>query len=147
MVIAIGTAGNNIEPENALEHIFGYAVGLDVIRRDVMRECIANEHSWDLCKSFSGASPVGDIASASDIGHPINGEISLRVNGELRQAGDIASLIWNPANIVSNLSRYGTLEPGDLIFTGTPKGPRPVERGDLLEASMAGVGFLNVRVG
>ena len=146
MVIAIGKAGENISPENALEHIFGYAVGLDMIRRDVMRECITNEHSWDLCKSFTGASPVGDIASAEDIGHPISGDITLQVNGEIRQAGDIGKLIWNPAIIVANLSNYDTLEPGDIVFSGTPKGPGPVDRGDLLKAEIAGVGSLCVRI-
>ncbi|MEE2997820.1 MAG: fumarylacetoacetate hydrolase family protein [Pseudomonadota bacterium] len=146
MVIAIGKAGKNINPGNALEYIFGYAVGLDMIRRDIMHECIANEHSWDLCKSFSGASPVGDIASVANIGHPVEGEISLKVNGEIRQSGDIASQIWNPAKIVSKLSGYCTLEPGDIVFTGTPKGPGPVNRGDLLEGSVAGVGSICIRI-
>ena len=111
MVVAIGRSGENIPVEQALDHVFGYAVGFDMIRRDVMRECIANEHSWDLCKSFAGASPVGDIAPTSNIGHPQNGEISLRVNGEIRQAGDISALIWNTAEIVSRplgLQRAGT---------------------------------------
>ena len=146
MVIAIGKAGKNIDSTNALDHVFGYAVGLDMIRRDIMRECIANEHSWDLCKSFAGASPVGDIASVADIGHPAKGEISLKVNGEIQQSGDIASLIWDPAKIVSKLSGYCTLQPGDIVFTGTPKGPEPVDRGDLLEGLVAGVGSLCIRI-
>lgn len=147
MVVAIGKSGENIPVERALDHVFGYAVGFDMIRRDIMRECIANEHSWDLCKSFAGASPVGDIAPASDIGHPQSGEISLRVNGEERQSGDISALIWNTAEIVSRLSSYGALEPGDIVFTGTPKGPGPVNRGDVLEGFVGGVGELRIRIG
>ena len=147
LVIAIGKKGANIERKTALEHIFGYAVGFDMIRRDIMRDCIANEHSWDLCKSFAGASPVGEISPAADIGHPKDGEISLKVNGEIRQSGDISALIWDPAEIVSRLSNYSELKPGDIIFTGTPKGPGPVEKGDLLEGSISGIGSLRIDIG
>ncbi|MGB0631501.1 MAG: fumarylacetoacetate hydrolase family protein [Alphaproteobacteria bacterium] len=147
MVVAIGKAGENIPSEAALEHIFGYAVGFDMIRRDIMRECIANEHSWDLCKSFAGASPVGDIAPASEIGHPERGSISLDVNEERRQSGDISNLIWNTAEIVSRLSKFSALAPGDIVFTGTPKGPAPVQRGDILRGTVDGVGDLKIRIG
>jgi fumarylpyruvate hydrolase len=147
MVIVIGRSGENIPTDAALEHVFGYAVGFDMIRRDIMRECIVNEHSWDLCKSFAGASPVGDITPASEIGHPDAGSISLKVNGEIRQSGDISGLIWNTAEIVSRLSGYGALEPGDIVFTGTPKGPGPVRRGDILTGSVEGVGTLRIQIG
>ena len=112
-----------------------------------MRECIANEHSWDLCKSFAGASPVGELAPAQEIGHPQSGNISLMVNGEPRQAGDISALIWNVADIVSRLSAYSAVEPGDIVFTGTPKGPGPVDRGDVLQGRVDGVGDLRIRIG
>jgi fumarylpyruvate hydrolase len=146
MVAAIGKAGADIPVEAALEHVFGYAVGFDMIRRDVLRECIANEHSWDLCKSFAGASPVGDIAPADKIGHPVSGEISIEVNGVVRQKGDLSQLIWSTAEIVSRLSRYSPVEPGDIVFTGTPKGPSPVVRGDDLVGRIAGIGTLSIGV-
>ncbi len=146
MVAAIGKAGSDIPPESALDHVFGYAVGFDMIRRDVLRDCLENEHSWDLCKSFRGASPVGDIAPASVVGHPVSGEISIEVNGELRQKGDLSQLIWSTAEIVSRLSRYSTVEPGDIVFTGTPKGPSPVVRGDILTGRISGIGTLSISV-
>lgn len=146
MVIAIGRAGADIPVERGLDHIFGYAVGFDMIRRDVLQECIANQHSWDLCKSFEGASPVGAIRRASEIGHPDRGEIVIEVNGEVRQSGDISQLIWKPAEIVSRLSSYSPLQPGDIVFTGTPKGPKPVMRGDALAGRIEGVGSLHIRI-
>lgn len=146
MVIAIGTGGADIPVGSGLDHIYGYAVGFDMIRRDVLRECIENEHSWDLCKSFEGASPVGTIRRVADIGHPSAGEIVIEVNGEERQRGDIAQLIWKPAEIVARLSAYSPLHPGDIVFSGTPKGPRPVVRGDRLNGRIAGVGTLDIRI-
>mgnify|MGYP003669077598 CR=1 FL=1 len=144
MVIAIGRGGANIEAAQGLDHIFGYAVGFDMIRRDVMRDCIANEHSWDLCKSFEGASPVGAIRPASEIGHPSTGEIVLEVNGETRQRGDLSQMIWTPAEIVARLSVYSPLRPGDIVFTGTPRGPRAVSPGDRLAGRIDGIGTLEI---
>lgn len=146
LVVAIGRGGSDIPRRRAAEHIFGYAVGLDMIRRDIMHECIRNQHSWDLCKSFDGASPCSPIRRAAEIGHPATGAIWIRVNGEVRQHGDIADLIWPPAEIIARLSALSRLEPGDIIFTGTPKGPRPVQRGDRLEGHVDGVGELAVTV-
>lgn len=144
MVVAIGKGGSDISRDAAWDHIFGYAVGFDMIRRDVMRTCIANEHSWDLCKSFDEASPCGALRPAGDIGHPERGAIWIKVNGETRQSGDIASLIWDPAEIIARLSTFSRLEPGDIVYTGTPKGPAPVIRGDVLEGHIDGVGDLRV---
>lgn len=146
MVVAIGRDGQDIPPESALEHVFGYAVGFDMIRRDVMHDCIANQHSWDLCKSFAGASPVGALRRASEIGHPDTGEITLDVNGERRQQGDISQLIWKTADIVSRLSRYSRICAGDIIFTGTPKGPKPVVPGDVLVGRISGIGTLEIHI-
>ena len=146
LVIAIGRGGANLPANRATDHVFGYAVGFDLIRRDVMRECIANRHSWDLCKSFDGASPVSAIRAASEIGHPARGEIAMTVNGRQRQRGDISQMIWSPAEIVARLSAYSRLEPGDVVYTGTPKGPAPVGRGDLLEGRIEGVGRLRIRI-
>jgi len=146
MVAAIGAGGANITRDTALGHVFGYAVGFDMIRRDVLAECIKNQHSWDLCKSFAGASPVSALRTAAEIGHPSTGEISIRVNGELRQRGDLADMIWGVAEIISRISAYERLEPGDIVFTGTPKGPKPVAPGDRLHGSIAGVGELDLKV-
>jgi fumarylpyruvate hydrolase len=146
MVVAIGRDGKDISAADALDHVYGYAVGFDMIRRDVMHECIANEHSWDLCKSFAGASPVGLLHPASEIGHPDSGEIVLEVNGELRQQGDIAQLIWKTAEIISRLSAYAPICAGDIIFTGTPKGPREVEPGDRLSGRISGIGTLDISI-
>lgn len=147
MVIAVGKAGFKLSPEQAVDHIFGYAVGFDMIRRDVLRDCIANQHSWDLCKSFAGASPVGPIRPASEIGHPTAGTIAIDVNGTARQRGDLAQLIWKPAEIIARLSAYSPIQPGDIVFSGTPKGPAPVVPGDVLEGRIEGVGTLTVTIG
>lgn len=146
LVVAIGVGGADIGAARALDHVFGYAVGFDMIRRDVLQDCIRNQHSWDLCKSFSGASPVSSIAPAVQIGHPEQGTITLDVNGERRQSGDLSDLIWRPAEIIARLSSMSRLEPGDIIFTGTPKGPAPVIRGDRLHGRIEAVGELIVTI-
>lgn len=146
MVIAVGKGGSDIPRETALSHIFGYAVGFDMIRRDVMRACIEHEHSWDLCKSFDGASPCGPLRPAAEIGHPERGAIWIKVNGEIRQHGDISDMVWKPAEVVARLSRYSRLEPGDIVYTGTPKGPAPVIRGDRLEGHIDEIGDLVVTI-
>lgn len=146
MVAAIGAGGASIPRESALTHVFGYAVGFDMIRRDVLAECIKQQHSWDLCKSFTGASPVSAIRPASGIGHPAKGAIWIEVNGEARQRGDLAEMIWDVAEIIARISSYERLEPGDIIFTGTPKGPKPVHRGDRLHGHIDGVGDLHVTI-
>ena len=145
-VVAIGRGGADISANDALDYVFGYAVGFDMIRRDVMHECIRNQHSWDLCKSFDGASPCSSLRRASEIGHPDSGAISMTVNGAPRQHGDLSDLIWSPAEIIARLSALSRLEPGDIVFTGTPKGPAPVDRGDRLEGHIDGVGDLAVTI-
>lgn len=147
MVVAIGRDGQDIAPEDALEHVYGYAVGFDMIRRDIMHDCIANEHSWDLCKSFAGASPVGHLHPVAEVGHPQAGEIVLEVNGEVRQRGDIGQLIWKTADIIAKLSSYSPVCAGDIVFTGTPKGPQAVERGDRLAGRISNIGTLDIRIG
>ena len=146
MVAAIGKGGSDIHRETALDHVFGYAVGFDMIRRDIMHACIADQHSWDLCKSFDGASPVSDLAPAAEIGHPGSGGITLTINGAERQRGDLSDLIWPVAEIVARLSALSRLEPGDMIFTGTPKGPGKVERGDRLKGVVEGIGSLTIDI-
>ena len=146
LVVAIGVGGADIDRSQALDHVFGYTVGYDMIRRDIMRECLRNEHSWDLCKSFDGASPCGAIRAAAEIGHPASGAIWLEVDGERRQTGDLGDLIWDTSEIIARLSALSRLEPGDLIFTGTPKGPAPVTRGNIVHGFIEGVGDLTVTI-
>ncbi len=146
MVVAIGKGGVDIPRETALDHVFGYAVGIDMIRRDVMRDCIANQHSWDLCKSFDGASPCGPVHRVDQIGHLKTGAIWMEINGERRQAGDLGDLIWDPTEIISRLSRMSRMEPGDIIYTGTPKGPAAISRGDKLLAHIDGLWELELGV-
>ena len=146
LVVAVGVGGADIDRARALDHVFGYTVGFDMIRRDIMRECLRNEHSWDLCKSFDGASPCGAIRAAAEIGHPASGAIWLEVDGERRQKGDLGDLIWDMPEIIARLSALSRLEPGDLIYTGTPKGPAPVARGNNVYGQIDGVGELTVTI-
>ena len=146
MVVAIGVGGADIARREALGHVFGYAVGFDLIRRDVMHACIADQHSWDLCKSFDGASPIGAIAPAETIGHPDAGAITLDINGVERQRGDLSDMIWDVSEIIARLSALSRLEPGDLVYTGTPRGPGPVARGDRLDGKVDGIGALSVTI-
>jgi fumarylpyruvate hydrolase len=146
LVVAIGTGGADIAKADAPGHVFGYAVGFDMIRRDVLAQCIADQHGWDLSKAFDGASPVGEIAPAANIGHAAAGDIWIEVNGERRQHGDLSDQIWKPAEIIARLSALARLEPGDIIMTGTPAGPAPVHRGDVLLGHIDGVGELSVTI-
>ncbi|WP_297443268.1 fumarylacetoacetate hydrolase family protein [Acidocella sp.] len=146
LVVAIGQGGAEIAEETALAHVFGYAVGLDMTRRDVQDEAKAARRPWDMAKGFDASAPIGEIAPAAEIGHPAAGEIALEVNGERRQQGDLADQIWPVAGIIAALSTLVTLKPGDLIFTGTPEGVGPVTRGDELLGRIAGVGEVRTRV-
>jgi fumarylpyruvate hydrolase len=146
LVAAIGRGGTDIPPERAFDHVFGYAVGFDLIRRDILQECVRNQHSWDMCKSFDGGSPISALRRVDGAGHPRRGSIRASVNGTLRQNGDLSEMVWDVAEIVARLSRLSRLVPGDLIFTGTPKGPAPVTRGDVLYGEIEGVGQLEVRI-
>lgn len=146
LVVAIGEGGADIPAVEALSHIFGYAVGLDLTRRDLQQEARKAGRPWDMGKGFDHSAPIGEITPASAIGHPDRAPIVLRVNGEVRQSADIADMIWSVSEIVAELSRYVTLMPGDLIFTGTPAGVSALERGDRLEGQVSGVGTVSVRI-
>jgi fumarylpyruvate hydrolase len=146
LVVAIGAGGTDIAEAAALDHVFGYAVGLDMTRRDVQDEAKAARRPWDMAKGFDASAPIGEIAPAAEIGHPAAGEIALEVNGERRQQGDLADQIWPVAGIIAALSKLVALKPGDLIFTGTPEGVGPVTRGDELLGRIAGVGEVRTRV-
>ena len=146
LVVALGQGGADVTADAALSLVWGYGVGLDLTRRDVQQEARKAGRPWDMGKGFDHSAPIGEIAPVAAIGHPTRGKIELRVNGEIRQTGDIADMTWKIAEIIAALSGYVRLAAGDLIFTGTPAGVFAVVRGDLLEGSVAGVGTVSTRI-
>jgi fumarylpyruvate hydrolase len=144
MVVALSKGGTDIPVENALEHVFGYGVGLDMTRRDLQGEAKKLGRPWEVGKAFEASAPCGPLVPASEIGHPTAGAVSLKVNGEVRQQGDLNQLIWKVPEMISYLSGLFTLQPGDIIMTGTPAGVGAVVRGDVLEGFVDGVGKLEV---
>lgn len=144
LVVALGEGGQDIEPEKALGHVFGYAVGVDMTRRDLQSVAKQAGRPWDMAKGFDQSAPTSPVRQAADIGHPSAGAVWLRINDELRQQGDLAQQIWKVPETISYLSTLVTLRPGDLIMTGTPKGVGRVERGDRLDGHIDGVGDLTV---
>lgn len=146
LVVALKSGGRDIPAERALGHIYGYAVGLDMTRRDLQNEAKQHGRPWEAGKAFEHSAPCSPLVPASEIGHPSAGRVALSVNGELRQKGDLDQLIWKVPEIIAYLSGLFELAAGDLIFTGTPSGVGPVRRGDLLEGSVEGVGTFAVRV-
>lgn len=146
LVVAIGTGGKDIAAADALSHVFGYAVGLDMTRRDLQAEAKKAGRPWTFAKSFDQSAPVGPIVRASAIGHPDKGAITLAVNGAERQRGDLSEQIWSVPETIAFLSRYVTLKSGDLIMTGTPAGVGAVVRGDVLEGAIEGVGTVRTEI-
>ena len=146
LVVAIGRAGSDIPVSQALEHVFGYTVGIDLTRRDLQAQLKEKGRPWEMSKSFDQSGPVGALVASSRIGHPIRGKIWLTVNGTTKQDGDIEQMIWNTAEIIANLSTYVALSAGDLIFTGTPSGVSTIVRGDSVECGIDGVGDLTIRL-
>lgn len=146
MVVAIGQGGKNIEPAKATAHIFGYALGLDMTRRDLQLGAAKGGQPWETGKAFDHSAPIGPITPLSQSG-PINaGEISLTVNGETRQQADLKQLIWSVDEMIATLSTLFELKAGDLIFTGTPEGVASVVPGDLMVVRCDSLGELHVRV-
>jgi fumarylpyruvate hydrolase len=146
LVAAIGTRGKDIPVEAALDYVFGYALGLDMTRRDLQLEMRKMGRPWELGKAFDHSAPIGHIIPTSKCGHVSAGAIQLDVNGETKQQADLSQLIWSVAETIAHLSRYFELFPGDLIYTGTPEGVGPVVAGDLMHARLAGFDDLSVRV-
>lgn len=146
LVVAIGTGGRDIPVERALDHVYGYGVGLDMTRRDLQNAAKKEGKPWDMGKGFDQSAPCGTLRRAADIGHPDKGSVTLSVNGELRQKGDLADLIWSVSETISYLSGLVELQPGDLIYTGTPEGVGPVVAGDRLEGAVEGVGAIAVTI-
>ena len=146
LVVAIGTGGRNIAAADAAKHIWGYAVGLDMTRRDLQNDMKKQGRPWCIGKGFDESAPIGPLHPIERTGELSRGAITLAVNGTQRQKGDLAELIWNVAETIETLSNAWTLQPGDLIFTGTPAGVGAVVSGDLMEGAIDGLGTLKVRV-
>lgn len=146
LVVAIGKGGRDIEVADASAHIWGYAIGLDMTRRDLQGEAKKLGRPWSTGKGFDHSAPIGPIYPAANLELKSDAPIHLNVNGETRQQSDIGKLIWSVAETIAYLSRYFALQPGDLIFTGTPAGVAAVKSGDLLEGGIEGIGSLNVKI-
>jgi fumarylpyruvate hydrolase len=146
LVVAIEKGGRDIAAADALAHVYGYAVGLDMTRRDLQLEARDKGRPWEFGKSFALSAPIGPIHRVQDIGHPGEAAISLTVNGHPRQTSDIAKLIWSVSECIAYLSAYEALEPGDLIMTGTPEGVNAVTAGDVMRGAIAGLGEIVVTV-
>ena len=144
-VVAIGTGGSDIAEADALKHVWGYAAGLDMTRRDLQGEAKKLGRPWDMGKGFDHSAPIGIMVKAEGV-DPANGKIELKVNGAVRQTSDLAMLIWSVPEVIAYLSKLVRLEPGDLIFTGTPEGVAAVKRGDVLEGTVAGVGSVTTKI-
>ena len=146
LVVAIGTGGRNIAAANAHQHIYGYAVGLDMTRRDLQNDMKKQGRPWCIGKAFDHSAPIGPITPTAQAGDVNNAEISLQVNGADRQRSSVAKLIWNVAETIEHLSAAWELQAGDLIYTGTPEGVAAVVSGDLLEGHVAGLGSLKTLI-
>ena len=146
LVVALAEGGASIKAGQALGHVYGYAVGLDMTRRDLQAEAKKLGRPWEVAKAFEHAAPCSALTPAARIGHPARGAIRLTVNGEVRQDGDLGQMIWPVADVIAELSTLFELAPGDLIFTGTPAGVGPVRRGDALVGTIEGVGRLAIAV-
>lgn len=144
LVVAVGKAGSDIARDDALGHIWGYGVGIDLTRRDLQDIAKKAARPWDWSKAFDRSAPCGSLVEVSKSGHPAKGRIWLAVNGEVKQDGDIAAMIWPVADIVSICSQSIELRPGDLIFTGTPAGVGPILPGDRLTGGVDGIGDIEI---
>lgn len=142
LVVALGRGGAAISYSSALDHVYGYAAGVDLTRRDLQDEAKSLRRPWDMSKGFDASAPIGLIAPATGIGHPSSGRIHLTVNGNLRQDGNLADMIWRVPEVIAFLSNLITLASGDLIYTGTPDGVGSIERGDIIEGSIENIGSL-----
>lgn len=147
LVVAIGTGGRAITTDKALDHVYGYATGLDMTRRDLQFEARDKGRPWDAGKNFEQSSPLGMIHPVAEVGHLSTGSIRLTVNGQTRQDADLSELIWPVADVIAHVSRAYRLEQGDLIFTGTPAGVGPVIPGDVIVISVAGLSDTTVTIG
>ncbi|CAL78900.1 putative Fumarylacetoacetate hydrolase family protein [Bradyrhizobium sp. ORS 278] len=147
LVVALKSGGLNIPTDKALDHVYGYAVGIDLTRRDLQLASRKMQRPWEVGKSFDHSAPCSAVVPAAKIGHPSKGKIWLSVNGTERQTGDLSELIWNVPEIIWKLSQQVELAAGDIIMTGTPAGVAAVVAGDKIECGVDGVGTLKVSIG
>ncbi len=146
LLIALQGGGRDIATDDAPSHVFGYGIGLDMTRRDLQARMKKTGRPWEIGKAFERSAPVGPLHRASEVGHPDHGRIVLRVNGQVRQDGDLNQMIWKVPEMISYLSQYFDLGAGDVIMSGTPAGVGPVVRGDVMSGSIDGLGELRVTV-
>ena len=146
LVVAIGVKGSKILKSKALNHVFGYTVGLDLTRRDLQQEAKKKGRPWDTAKGFDHSAPCSELHKVDEVGYLQKGSITLKVNGEIRQKGNISEMIWSIPEIISILSGFFELFPGDLIFTGTPSGVGPIFRGDKLEGTVEKLSKLEIKI-
>lgn len=146
LAVMLRSGGTDIPVTEALDRVLGYALALDMTRRDLQGEAKKLGRPWEIGKSFERSAPVGPVHRVSDVGHPDHGRITLRVNGDLRQEGDLNQMIWKVPEIITCLSNYFELAAGDVILTGTPSGVGPVNRRDILEVALDGFGTFSVKV-
>ncbi|WP_244788106.1 fumarylacetoacetate hydrolase family protein [Cupriavidus pauculus] len=147
LVVAIGKGGANVSAAQALDLVWGYGVGVDLTRRDLQDVAKKMSRPWDWSKSFDASGPCGPLRPVSAVGHPSKGAIWLNVNGETRQKGDLDELIWPVADVIAYISEAMTLQPGDLIFTGTPAGVGALNPGDTVSGGVEGVGEITFTIG
>ena len=146
MLVALKTGGRNIPVDTALDHVFGYGLALDMTRRDLQGIAKKAGRPWEIGKAFERSAPCGPVHPVADVGHPDHGAVELKVNGEVRQQGDLNQMIWKVPEMISYLSEYFELAPGDVILSGTPSGVGPVSIGDKMELTIDGLGTLTVTV-
>lgn len=146
LLVALKSGGEDIAVENALDCVFGYGLSLDMTRRDLQGEMKKLGRPWEIGKAFEMSAPAGPIMPVSEVGHPDQGDIWLKINGELKQSGDLNQMIWKTAEMIHILSTLFTLQAGDVILTGTPSGVGPVQRGDKIHGHIAGVGDMQLVV-
>ena len=146
MAVVLKSGGSNIPLDNALDHVFGYALSLDMTRRDLQGAAKKMGRPWEIGKAFERSAPIGPIHPVSEVGHLDQGRVSLTVNGEARQEGDLNQMIWKVPEMITYLSEFFELAPGDVILSGTPAGVAPVEKGDQMVISIDGLGSMTVDV-
>lgn len=147
LVVAIGKRGSNVSVDEALDYVFGYAVGIDLTRRDLQRAAKEKARPWETAKGFDQSAPISAIHRAEDIGHPSSGRIWLAVNGQTRQDAGLNELIWNVSESIAELSTLFELAPGDLLYTGTPAGVGPLNRGDEVTGGIEGIDEIRIKIG
>lgn len=146
MAVALKTGGTNIPIESALDHVYGYAPCLDMTRRDLQNAAKKKGRPWEIGKAFERSGPIGPLQTVAEVGHPDYGRVELLVNGEVQQEGDLNQMIWKVPEMISYLSDYFELAPGDVIMSGTPAGVGPIVKGDVMVANIAGINSLTVQV-